>query len=174
VDIAPTLYDLAGVAKPADLDGRSLAPSLSGGAIEPRFAYAETELWFTEEIPGLPPEMRMPYPGIMALTELDTRHNAEIVQRRDLVPVTRMARHRMVRDQRWKLVYVPTRKGVKYMLFDTVADPGEIHDVAAAHAAEVTRLRTELWAWMLKDPRMEQKDGFLVPRPAVARGAAAP
>ena len=112
----------------------------------------------------------MPYPGIMALTELDARHNAEIVQRRELVAVTRMARHRMVRDERWKLVYVPTRKGVKYILFDTVADPGETHDVAAANAAEVARLRTELWAWMLRDPRMEQKDGFLLPR-VVAGGA---
>lgn len=170
VDLAPTLYELAGVAKPDDLDGASLAASLLGGAIDRRFAYAETELWFTEEIPGLPPEMRMPYPGIMALTELDARHNAEIVQRRDLRDVTRMARHRMVRDERWKLVYVPTRKGVKYMLFDTVADPGETKDVAAAHPEETTRLRAELWAWMLKDSRMEQKDGFLVPRP---RGAGA-
>ena len=166
VDLAPTLYELAGVAKPDDLDGASLAASLAGGAIDARFAYAETELWFTEEIPGLSPELRMPYPGIMALTELDSRHNAEIVQRRDLRDVTRMARHRMVRDERWKLVYVPTRKGVKYMLFDTVADPGETKDVAAAHPEEITRLRAALWAWMLSDPRMEQKDGFLVPRPS--------
>ncbi|MDB4936453.1 MAG: Choline-sulfatase, partial [Labilithrix sp.] len=88
----------------------------------------------------------------------------EIVMRRDMVPMTRMARHRMVRDERWKLVYVPTRKGVKYMLFDTAFDPGEVRDVAASNPSEVTRLRTELWSWMLRDPQMEQKDGFLVPR----------
>jgi arylsulfatase A-like enzyme len=168
VDLAPTLYELAGVAPPPDLDGRSLAPALQGQPIEPRFAYAETELWFTEEIPGLDPELRMPYPGIMALTELDSRHHAEIVMRRDMDPVTRMARHRMIRDEQWKLVYVPTRKGVKYMLFDTRADPAESRDVAAEHAGEVARLRAELWAWMLRDVSMEQRDGFLVPRP---RGA---
>ena len=28
------------------------------------------------------------------------------------------------------------------------------------------RLRTELWSWMLKDPQMEQRDGYLVPRGA--------
>jgi arylsulfatase A-like enzyme len=164
VDIAPTLYELAGVAPPPDLDGRSLAPALRGQPLEPRFAYGETELWFTEEIPGLSAALRMPYPGIVALTELDSRHNAEIVMRREMVPVTRMARHRMVRDDRWKLVYVPTRKGVKYMLFDTVADPGETQDLAASKPDEVTRLRTELWAWMLRDSQMEQMDGFLVPR----------
>jgi arylsulfatase A-like enzyme len=173
VDLAPTLYALAAVAPPADLDGRSLAPELFGAATPERhFAYAETELWFTEEIPGLSSDMRMPYPGIMALTELDARHNAEIVMRRDMLPVTGMARHRMIRDERWKLVYVPTRKGVKYMLFDTVADPAEVRDVAASNPTEVTRLRTELWAWMLRDTQMEQKDGFLVPRPVAAGGPA--
>jgi arylsulfatase A-like enzyme len=171
VDLAPTLYDLAGVQKPADLDGRSRAPARAGAAVEPRFAYAESELWFTEEIPGLAPDMRLPYPGIMALTELDSRHNAEIVQRRDLLAVTRLARHRMIRDERWKLVYVPTRKGVKYMLFDG-AD--ETHDVASANAGEVNRLRAELWKWMLQDPLMEQKDGYLVPRPQPGSAGGAP
>jgi arylsulfatase A-like enzyme len=172
VDIAPTLYALTGVAPPGDLDGTSLVPELApgSGAVAPRFAYAESELWFTEEILGVPPELRMPYPGIFALTEIDARHNAEIVMRRDMQAVTRMARHRMVRDERSKLVYVPTRTGVKYMLFDTVADPAEVKDVAAAHPDEVARLRAELWAWMLRDPAMEQRDGYLVPRQAAAGG----
>ncbi len=163
VDLAPTLYELAGIEPPTDLDGRSLVPALRGEPIAPRFAYAETELWFTEDIPGLPPALRMPYPGVMGLTELDARHNAEIVLRKEMLGVTRMARHRMVRDERWKLVYVPTRAGVRYMLFDTEADPGEREDVAAAHPNEVTRLRAELWAWMLRDSTMEQRDGYLVP-----------
>ena len=170
VDLAPTLYELAGVPAPADLDGRSLAPALLGDALEPRFAYAETELWFTEEIPGLEADLRMPYPGIMALTELDTRHNAEIVMRRELLALTGMARHRMIRDDRFKLVYVPTRKGVKYMLYDTLVDPGETRDVSAANAEVLAHLRAELWAWMLRDPQMEQKDGFLVPRDPATMG----
>jgi arylsulfatase A-like enzyme len=171
VDIAPTLYDLTGVAPPSGLDGRSLAPALRGDPIESRFAYAESELWFTEDIPQLPPEMRIPYPGIMALTELDSRHNAEIVLRKEMLPITLMARHRMVRDERWKLVYVPTRTGVKYVLFDTENDPHETKDVAAAQADVVNRMKTELWKWMLEDPLMEQKDGWLVPRHAGGGGA---
>jgi arylsulfatase A-like enzyme len=167
VDIAPTLYDLTGVAPPTGLDGRSLAPAVRGEAIEPRMAYAESELWFTEEVPGVPPEMRIPYPGIMALTELDSRHNAEIVLRKEMMPITLMARHRMVRDERWKLVYVPTRTAVKYVLFDLENDPHETKDVSAAHPDVVTKMKSELWKWMLEDPLMEQKDGWLVPRGGV-------
>lgn len=164
VDLAPTLYELAGITPPTDLDGRSLVPAMRGAALEPRFAYAESELWFTEDIAGLSADLRLPYPGIIALTELDTQHGAEIVMRSEMIPLTRMARHRMVRDEKWKLVYVPTRKGVRYMLFDTTLDPGEVHDVAAQNPGEVERLKGELWAWMLRDARMEQKDGYLVPR----------
>lgn len=166
VDLAATIYELTGVAPPSDLDGRSLAPALRGEALEPRFAYAETELWFTEDVPGLTPDQRIPYPGIMALTELDTRHNAEIVLRRDVAPITLMARHRMIRDERYKLVYVPTRQGVKYILFDTQADPKESQDLSAKLPQEVTRLRAELWKWMLADPLMDQKNGYLVPSSA--------
>lgn len=171
VDLAPTLYELAGIAPPPDLDGRSLLPALRGASIDPRYAHAETELWFTEDIPGLRAQDRIPYPGVVGLTELDTRHNAEIVLRKDVMPITTMARHRMVRDARYKLVYVPTRQGVRYMLFDTKSDPGETVDVAGAHPDDVARLKSELSSWILADPLLEEKDGFFVPRDGAFRSA---
>ena len=125
VDLAPTLYALTGVAPPADLDGQSLAPALQGRAARrPQLAYAETGLWFTEDIPGLPAELRLPYPGIARLTEVDTQHGDELVLQKAMRPLTLVAKHRMVRDERWKLLYVPTRTGVRWMLFDTADRPG--------------------------------------------------
>ncbi len=85
-------------------------------------------------------------------------------------PLTIVARHRMVRDERWKLLYVPTRTGVRWMLFDTVADPGETQDVAAAHADVVARLQGELWSWMRQDPAMTERGGYLVPNDARTDG----
>jgi len=170
VDLAPTLYALAGVAPPQDLDGSSLAPALDGHALAPQRAYAETELWFTETIPGLPSELRLPYPGITRLTEVDAEHGDELVLQSAMRPLTIVARHRMVRDDRWKLLYVPTRTGVRWMLFDTVADPGETQDVAAAHADVVARLQGELWSWMRQDPAMTERGGYLVPNDARTDG----
>jgi len=170
VDLAPTLYALAGVAPPTDLDGASVAPALDGQALPPRLAYAESELWFTEMIPGLPASLRLPYPDIARLTEIDAAHGDEVVLQSAMRPLTIVARHRMVRGERWKLLYVPTRTGVRWMLFDTVADPGETQDVAAAHADVVARLQGELWSWMRQDPAMTERGGYLVPNDARTDG----
>jgi arylsulfatase A-like enzyme len=78
-----------------------------------------------------------------------------------------MARQRMVRDDQDKLLYIPTRKGAQYMLFDVARDPAEAHDLAAERPGEVARLRQELLRWMLQDPRMEERGGLVVPREGV-------
>jgi arylsulfatase A-like enzyme len=165
VDLAPTIYDLTEVAPPHDLDGVSLAPALDGKPTPDSRAFAETELWMGD-VPALPDELRLPYPTLAHLTEVDADHHDELVLRKDVEAITTVARHRMVRDARWKLLYVPTRKGVKYMLFDVLADHAEIHDVAAEHPDVVTAMRGELWQWMLEDTRMTERAGYLVPRDA--------
>jgi arylsulfatase A-like enzyme len=171
VDLAPTVYALTGVAPPGDLDGQSLVPALKGAPLAPRLAYAETGLWFTEDIAGLPAEMRLPYPGIARLSEVDTQHGDELVLQKAMRPLTIVAKHRMVRDDRWKLLYVPARTGVRWLLFDTQADPGETVDVAAAHPDVLARLQGELWSWMRLDGDMTERGGYLVPRDARVRSA---
>ena len=69
------------------------------------------------------------------------------------------------------LIYVPTRTGVRWMLFDTRDDPGEEHDVAAEHPEVTARLQGELWAWMRRDPDMTERGGYLVPRDVAGGGA---
>jgi hypothetical protein len=110
--------------------------------------------------------MRLPYPGIAHLTEVDTHHGDQLVLRAAMKPLTLVAKHRMVRDERWKLIYVPTRAGVRWMLFDTQTDPGEERDVAAEHPDVVDKLKSALLGWMQRDPGMQLRDGFLVPKEA--------
>jgi arylsulfatase A-like enzyme len=172
VDLAPTLYALTGVKPPDDLDGRSLVPAIDGAELPSALGYAETGLWFTEEIAGLPPELRLPYPGIARMTEVDPRHGDEVVLQRAVRPLFIVAKHRMVRDDRFKLVYAPTRMGAKYMLFDTQADPLETRDVAADRPAELARLKSELIGWMSRDADMRVQGDLLVPRDLTELGAA--
>lgn len=44
VDVAPTLWELAGATPPAGIDGRSLAPLLEGGTLPPRGVIAQAEV----------------------------------------------------------------------------------------------------------------------------------
>jgi arylsulfatase A-like enzyme len=133
VDLVPTIYALAGVAPPADLDGRSFASALRGEPIEPALAFAESD-------DG----------GAGATSALDPALDVRV--------------QRMARDRRWKLRYVPTRKGAVCTLFDTLADPGETRDVTVDHPAEKARLEAALRAWTLADPSMTIRGDLFVPR----------
>jgi arylsulfatase A-like enzyme len=171
VDLAPTLYALTDTPPPGDMDGRSLLPAMNGDDPPPVLAFAETGPWLAEDVAGLPAALRLPYPSIARLTEVDAAHGDEIVLQRAARPLTTVAKHRMVRDERWKLVYAPTRMGPKYMLFDTEADPAETRDVAAEHPAELARLKSELLAWLARDPEMRLAGELLVPRDLTGLGA---
>ncbi len=161
VDLAPTLYDRLAVKAPDDMDGRSIDKA----SPPPVFAYAETELWFTEH--AVDPGSRIMYPGVAGITELDGQD--DVVLQRRVLDLTTVARHRMVRDERWKLVYVPTRTDVTYALFDTQTDPAEASNVIAKFPQESERLKAELWRWMLSDSRMVKYGDYLVPREGLGR-----
>jgi hypothetical protein len=70
----------------------------------------------------------------------------------------------MIRTSDKKLVYVPTRQGARWMLFDCARDPAERIDVAAAQPEVTAALRAQLLAWMLGDPRLTEREGLVVPR----------
>jgi arylsulfatase A-like enzyme len=169
VDFAPTLLDLIGApVGEGDLDGRSLRPLLEGRALPPRPVFAETEVWMTENIPELPARgpnaLRIPYPNVAMLTELDPRLGHDVVMRAEAEDVVLAAKHRMIRTSDKKLVYVPTRQGARWMLFDCARDPAERIDVAAAQPEVTAALRAQLLAWMLGDPRLTEREGLVVPR----------
>jgi arylsulfatase A-like enzyme len=172
VDLAPTLCELAGIEPPEDGDGHSLVPALDGKALERALAYAETGLWFSESLPDVPRGLRIPYPDLTQLLELRRDHGDDLALRPELELLTTAAKHRMVRDERYKLVYAPTRSGARYLLFDTAADPAETRDVAAANPDVMRRLQDELWRWMLRDPAFERRGDLLVPRAAAQRAHA--
>ncbi|MGZ3473605.1 MAG: sulfatase family protein [Polyangiales bacterium] len=167
VDLAPTLLDLAG-AHPTDMAGRSLRPLLAAQSLAPKPVFAETEVWMTESIPELPSggdkPLRIPYPNVALLTELDPRLAYDVVMRPEAEPIVIAAKHRMILEGDLKLVYVPTRRGVRWFLFDRATDPAEVVDLSGSRPDDMVRLRGELFRWMLGDRAMEEQAGMLLPR----------
>jgi arylsulfatase A-like enzyme len=163
VDIAPTLLELLDVTPLQGVDGRSLAGSLRGEPLEPRPAFVESALHLVDH-PGAPPGSHYPAPSFRKMLEVDTEHGDRLVVQKDVLGPSLMHRHRMVRDGRYKLVYMPTPKGVVYRLYDVERDPEELTDIYDAEPEAAKRLRDLLWRWMLEDPLVERDGDLLVTR----------
>ncbi|HXU68929.1 MAG TPA: sulfatase-like hydrolase/transferase [Polyangia bacterium] len=162
VDFVPTLAHLVGV-KPPPTDGVDLGPLLRGERPSLGLdAYQETELWFVANGPGFEPDERIPYPTITGVTDLAP--DDDIYLRPEWQDTVIVGKHRAIRTERWKLLYRPTRGGVRWSLYDLAADPDERTDVLAAHPDVAATLRGKLQHWMLEDKRMTLRGDFLVPR----------
>ncbi len=161
VDLAPTLAALVGAEVPR-ADGVDLRPLLDGArASLDLTAYGETGIWFVSEGPGFRPGERLPYPPLPDLVAIQP--DDDVVLNPTLRELAVVGKHRIVRDERWKLYYQPTREGVKWSLFDLAQDPDERTDVAAQHPDQLARLQRKLYDWMTLDGSTVE-NGFVVPR----------
>jgi arylsulfatase A-like enzyme len=99
LDLFPTSCDLAGIEKPATVEGQS----------------------FAQVFNGQPAPRKTLFAAYMKL-------------------------HRMVRDDRWKLIEWRVAGQRTLQLFDLQSDPDELHDLATdpAHTEQLTRLEAQL------------------------------
>jgi arylsulfatase A-like enzyme len=161
LDLAPTLYARLGLTPAAPVDGTDLAPLLAGQDDLGLEVYAETGLWFVDDGEEFFQRQRIPYPPLTELGRLDERHEVVVKERyRDLVLV---AKHRMVQTKEHKLIYIPTRDGVRYELYDLARDPAQERDVAGKHPEVVGAMKAKLFRWMLGERGVHLRREFLLP-----------
>jgi arylsulfatase A-like enzyme len=164
IDIAPTLCDLAGVRVPAAWQGRSLRPVLEDPASDLGLrAYAETGLWIAKQ-PWQSDELDFGFPSIYEMLDVPDRASGLIATKDEYVRLMIRAQHRMVRDDRWKLLYVPTRHAPLVKLYDLAAPNDPARDVASEHPDVVASLRTTLDAILAKEPPSAFEGPLLAPR----------
>jgi arylsulfatase A-like enzyme len=165
VDVVPTLLGLLELpSAPGDFDGQDLSPTLRQGvAPTPQGAYAETGIWFTDKGPDFFQRLRMPYPDITALCEVDKRHRAEVVLKREWAERINVAKHRAWIEGDWKLIYVPLPDRVVVELYDTREDPPV--DRAAEHPDVVARMSEALYLHAEWNERATVRNGYVLPGP---------
>ena len=147
VDLAPTLGELLEVRVPPS-DGRSLSPALRGGSLPPFPVFAETGLWLNG---GVSPD-GLGYPSLLQLLETDERSDGgQIVLAPRFEDVVVAAKHRTVWSDPWKLIYEPTRTGVRVQLYDLSRDPGQTTDLAGQEPGTAARLLRDIRLWMSQD-----------------------
>jgi arylsulfatase A-like enzyme len=114
-DIAATLYDLAGAAVPADVDGRSLVPLLGGGS----------PAWDRKDL-------LVEYRGTYS-ANVQIHTYADVAARVRDFPFSPklIADYRAVRTTRWKYVQWYSDADHDYELYDLRADPHELANLLA-------------------------------------------
>lgn len=164
VDVVPTLSKLVGVAPLAPADGVDLAALWRGESADLGLdLYGETGLWFVDDGDEFFQKQRIPYPALTQLGRLD--RDDEIVLNEKYADLVLVAKHRVLQTATHKLIYIPTRDGVRYELYDLVADPTQVRDVAAERPDLVRTLSAKLMKWMLATPGVVERRGFVVPAP---------
>ncbi len=167
IDVAATVAAAAGLSAKGVGDGTDLMPWVRGEKAEDPglLAYSETELWFERTGDGFFQRQRLDYPGISGMLAFDQGYSGEIVLNPVYENVVVTAKHRMVADARYKLIYMPTPNGVEYELYDRKADPQDKTNLAASEPAALGAMQGRLFAWIeANELKRKLVSGFVVPR----------
>lgn len=153
IDLAPTITGIAAASNKKNekdapkYDGQDLIPWLSRQTekIDTNLpAYSETEIWFSRTGKTFFQKQRLDYPGIAGLLAFDSGHGGEIALNPKFENILVTSRHRMLQDNQWKLIYIPTSSGVQYELYDWKKDPNNRVDLAKDHPAELHAMKAKL------------------------------
>ncbi|MEZ0123240.1 MAG: sulfatase [Candidatus Reddybacter sp.] len=153
IDIAPTLLELLELPPLKNMDGQSLAAAMNDPVVELNLlAYQETGLWLGK-VPGAHPQ-HLSYPNLLELLDIPDKKSGMMCIKPEFYSRVVKAKDRSVRNDRWKLIAMPTEKGVVYHLYDLQKDPTCIKGVSTSETEVFDTLKTQLDALIAADPLM--------------------
>ena len=106
IDIAPTLLNMMEIEIPKSFKGRSLLPVIRGGEFAGLPAYMETGIWYSPTSPFIPNKVRIPYPGITQLLELEMP-GGKIILKKKYEKVVLKAKYKAYQLNGKKYIYMP-------------------------------------------------------------------
>ncbi len=165
VDVAPTLLGLLGLADaPGTRDGVDLRSQLAAPADgQPLPVFAETGLWFVPPETGRLDGKRIVFSEGYSAFRFDPG-TYQIYLDPKYRDTALAAKHRMLLWGDRKLVYIPTREGVRFELYAPDRDPGDLRDLAATEPERLAEMKAKLFDWLLADPAMTRAGDFVVPK----------
>ncbi len=117
VDLAPTLLDVMGISNKIKFAGISFKGVIEGKLKHiPRIAYAETGIWFIDKGDQFFQQQRIRYPDVSVLCRIDAPR-FDVVLKNEYSDLINIAKHRTVFDEKYKVIYIPTREGVRYEMY---------------------------------------------------------
>jgi N-sulfoglucosamine sulfohydrolase len=148
IDIAPTFLDIAGLERPASVQGLSMAPTLRNPGLSPRETVFGEQNWHTQRFAGRMVRrgdyvyIRDYTPNAYSFIMVERRDatNAELVRLREAGALSLLQAEPFSVDRPEEL------------LFDVVADPDQTNNLvgSVAHAAVLAEMRSLLEAWRVR------------------------
>ena len=163
VDLVPTLLDLIAITKPDTVEGVSLLPYLDANNAQNNLnleAYFETGVWLTPL--AVLNRDHLKYPSALELLEVPNKETGTLAIKPQYINIDIEARDRMIRTDKWKLVYLPMKDGALYWLFDNINDPNGEIDVSKKYPQAFAEMKQRLINWLKKDNLRTWKNEHLV------------
>ncbi len=158
IDIAPTIMELTEHETPKEFQGKSLLGKKTGLPV-----YLETGLWFDNAGDFFFQKQRILYPDITGLSVIEFDYHKEIHLDDGWENLTYISKHRAIVTDRYKLIYMPTEKGIKYELYDIKKDPYEQNDICNSNHAALKKMKKIFWDFIKKDTGSIIKNEYIIP-----------
>jgi arylsulfatase A-like enzyme len=164
LDFMPTLLDVLNIRKPKKLNGVSLHGAMQGEEPAERVVYSESGIWYTNSGRQRFQSHRILYPNIDRMSAIDPDTEFEVsVTDPYKEAMVNLSKHRSVTDGQYKLVYVPTRSGIHYELYDLAADPLNNNNIYTGNNPVGRRLKKMLHSIILENEKVRLVNGYFIP-----------
>ena len=159
LDFAPTILDLCSIPRDIRMEGVSLRPYIDDTSKDLGLAFfGETSYLFCKRyIPG---EKPLYLPPMDRTTFIDETFNSHFVLKDEYQPRVLETKERVLRTERWKLVFTPGQDYSILRLYDLENDPHCERNVAPLYPEIFAAMETGLMSWMRQKKESRIPDIF--------------
>ena len=160
--LAPTILGLLGMATPDWMEAQNLAMDEEFEPDPERPIFGETGLVFLDPDSEVLKDLTIWYVSLIGRFEFDAE-SWELFLAPRFADDALLAKHRMIIWKGHKLIYIPTRQGVRLECFDHAEDPDDEDDIYTPHHEKCSLLREKLYEHMAASGDGSRIRDFMVP-----------
>lgn len=146
ITLTPTLLGLLGFPVPTTMEGANLAASADMVPPQHEVIHAETGLLFVDPDTDYLKGRSIRFARMTGMFDVDP-NNSELYLSGNYRQDSMVAKHRMALDWPTKVLYIPTRQGVRFECYNLEADPLERTNLWDRQTPDCLRLKEAIYAF---------------------------